>query len=64
MKIYLFITYQQKRVHTHTHPIILFRAGRGNLSEKRIKELSIKMVFRPDLEIQVLTIHEGGKNMK
>lgn len=34
----------------HTHPVILFRAGRGNPPDKRIKAVSIKMVFRLDLE--------------
>lgn len=46
---------------THAHPIILFRGGRGNPSDERIKEVSIKMVFRLGLEIWVLIIHEGGK---
>lgn len=47
-------------VHTHTHttPIILLE----NPPSKRIKGVSIKMISRLAAELQLLLIHEEGKN--
>ena len=55
-EIYLLHTH----THTHTHTSFI-RTGRGNPSEKRIKEVSIKIIFRLSLETQVLIIHKEGK---